>query len=175
MEKLPTLLLPGTNQRVGRVLGSGLRGALTDRSPAVALAGGGVGARPSAAAPGSPRPEPPARGAAAAAPLSPSAGGCAWGGPAAHPRALRPPSAVTLPRRRERPGGRARALPLGRSAAQSATGRGKFPPTCGAENKPGQARPSARPPASPRPRAARPRGRHGARPAPPLPCAQPPP
>lgn len=47
MERLPTLLLPGANQCVGRVLGAGLRGPLTGRSPAVALAGGGVGARPS--------------------------------------------------------------------------------------------------------------------------------
>lgn len=86
MERLTTLLPEGTNQRVGRILMDSLRGALTGRSPAVALAGGGVGVRPSAAAPqgraagavpGTPFPEPPARGAAAAAPLNPSAGGCA--------------------------------------------------------------------------------------------------
>lgn len=51
MERLPARLLPGTNQRVGRAPGAGLRGALTGRSPAVAPAGGGLGARPSAAAP----------------------------------------------------------------------------------------------------------------------------
>lgn len=178
MERLPTLLLPRTNQRVGRVLGAGLRGPLTGRSPAVALAGGGVGVRPSgggsagAGSGGCPVKSPPGapgagRGGGSAQPLRRwlrmRQAHCA-------PRALRPPSAAPLPWRRERPGGRAQALPLGRSAAQEATGHGKFPPTCGAQNKLGQACPSARLSASPQPR-----GRHGARPAPPLPCAQPPP
>lgn len=65
-------------------------------------------------------------------------------------------------RRCERAG---RPGPLSSSASQAAADRENFPPTCGAENKPGQTRssPCATPRASPRPAGARPRRRRGAR------------
>lgn len=161
----------GTEKLASPLSGPGRRAARW--APGAPTARCGSGSPPAGrgrrAAPGSASEAP---GAGSGAP-----GGESGGGADARLRSAPPQVAVHGGPRRASSARRARLLrarrcerarrpgPLGSSASQAAADRENFPPTCGAENKPGQKRspPGAAPRASPQPGGARPRRSRGAR------------